>query len=140
MPGHVSGIFFLADKREVRLRQGSFKPWAQWMIGFIVLGAVAEIWLVTQICGFSQWLSNWQTLIAGMLALVGALLTVRYLRKQIVLTENMEIERRRREENAVKAVLPMALSEIVDYSTESIRLLERLAVPRGGLLGSGLTT
>ena len=102
---------------------------------------LAEMWLITQLIpGSGQWLFDWQTLIAGALALFGALVTVHYLNKQIILTENMEIERRRREETALKAVLPMALGDIVRYAVDSIKLIDGLARRKSGLLPGGIST
>lgn len=121
------------------MRLRDYKPWAPWLIGLAILGVLTEIWLLTQITpSVGQWLFDWQTLLAGALALAGALLTVHYLHKQIIVTENMEIERRRREENALKAILPMALSEIVRYSVECIKLLNTFVTRQSPLMPGGM--
>jgi hypothetical protein len=69
-------------------------------------------------------LSQWQTLIAGLLALAGAGWTVGSIRAQIAQATNLEKERLVREERASKAVLPLALSELVQYALDCIRFLK----------------
>ncbi len=58
-------------------------------------------------------LYNWQTLIAGGLALFGALVTVWHIRRQIRQADVLAKQRLHREEDAAKAVLPLALSAII---------------------------
>jgi hypothetical protein len=60
----------------------------------------------------------------GLLALLGAWWTVRGIRGQIAQTAQLEKARHLREERAARAVLPMALSELAQYSMDCIRLLE----------------
>lgn len=109
-----------------------FKQWAQVVIAAIVALAIVEAWLIGhEWPAIWQFFSDWQTLVAGALAFVGALLTVLYLSKQIQQTEHMEKERRKREENAIKAALPLSLSEISDYATLSIKLLNYFAPASG---------
>jgi hypothetical protein len=69
--------------------------------------------------------SEWQTLIAGFLALVGAGWTVRGLRAQIRQTEQLGEDRRRREDLAARAVLPLALSDMSRYARDCIQLLSK---------------
>jgi hypothetical protein len=76
-------------------------------------------------------LSNWQTLIAGILALVGAGWTVRLIRAQIRQTADMETNRRIREELAARAVLPMALAALGQYARDCIKILV-IFVPGSG--------
>jgi hypothetical protein len=88
---------------------------------------------------------DWQTLLAGTLALIGALLTVlaivRQIRsahddansqiratkedtdRQIGWTVRLEAERRRRDERAAKAVLPLAISPLIQYALDCLSLL-----------------
>jgi hypothetical protein len=62
-------------------------------------------------------LFNWQTLIAGALALIGAWLTVRALKKQA----RDEAERKTR---GARALLPAALDALTGYATDSVRWLD----------------
>ena len=71
-------------------------------------------------------LYNYQTLIAGALAFGGAVLTVVFLRRQIFQSDAQELERRRRENLAARAMMPAALSEIGEYSRECVKLLRPL--------------
>lgn len=71
----------------------------------------------------SQHAFDWQTLIAGFLALVGAGWTVRGLRAQIRQTDQLAENRRSREELAARAVLPLALSDMSGYARDCIQLL-----------------
>jgi hypothetical protein len=67
--------------------------------------------------------NQWQTLIAGLLALAGAGWTVRSIRGQIAQTANLEQQRLKREERAAKAVLPLAVSELVQYALDCMKFL-----------------
>ena len=67
-------------------------------------------------------LDHWQTLVAGLLALLGAWLTVRDLRRQIDQTHRLDDDRRLREERGAKSVLSLALSELADYAIDCIKL------------------
>ena len=62
-----------------------------------------------------QWLYDWQTLISGLLALLAAGATILYLKKQITQTDvqhKTELERRH---NAVRAIIPLALTLIDNW-------------------------
>jgi hypothetical protein len=72
-------------------------------------------------------LNQWQTLVAGLLALIGAWWTVRKIRDQIRQTADLENDRRIREERAARIVLPLALSEITQYSIDCMRFLQPFA-------------
>jgi hypothetical protein len=71
----------------------------------------------------SQQVFDWQTLIAGFLALVGAGWTVRGLRAQIRQTHQLAEDRRRHEELAARAVVPLSVSDMSRYSRDCIQLL-----------------
>lgn len=64
-----------------------------------------------------DWLLDWQTLIGGGLALLGAWLTVRALRIQARTDED-------RKARAARVMLPSALNLLVDYAIASVRWLE----------------
>jgi hypothetical protein len=79
----------------------------------------------------------WQTLVAGILALVGAIATVLIINAQIKQAESLEEGRRAREELAARAVLPFALSELSEYASECIKLISTY-VPQGSGFGNPL--
>src|SRR4051794_35525172 len=62
------------------------------------------------------WLNRYQTLIVGVVAFVGAFLTVQAVRAQIQQADRLEDERRERESYAARATLPLALSAITGYA------------------------
>ena len=100
------------------------------VIALILLGVdfvVFCFWLLGLLDDAGKWLYDWQTLIAGALALIGALGTVYYLHAQIEQARDLENARKRREENAARAVLPLALNQVVEYAVECIEFLNRLA-------------
>ena len=78
------------------------------------------------LCQASNWLYNWQTLISGILAVVAAAVSVWYLRKQIAQSEQHERERSSRRFNAVRATLPLTLSQVCNYCLEIGRCLADL--------------
>jgi len=79
------------------------------------------------------WLNRYQSLIAGTLALAGALATVEAIRRQIRQADRLEERRRAGEREAWRGVLPLALSAICEYAEECVRVQEAL-VP--GSLGT----
>jgi hypothetical protein len=72
------------------------------------------------------WLNRYQTLIAGMFAFAGALLTVAKLNVQIRQTSESAEDRRDRQEIASRAKLLMALNVLSDYSTSCVRMISSL--------------
>lgn len=76
-------------------------------------------------------LDRWQTLATGILALIGAGLTVWFIHRQIKQTAYMEKARLLREEQAAKAVLPLALAELAQYAEDCIRLIAPFIPPNG---------
>jgi hypothetical protein len=91
----------------------------------------ARVWLLTAFAGAPEFFYNWQTLIAGVLALLGAGWTVRSIRRQIKQTDDLERKRQQRDERAAKAALPLALSELAQYCGDCIRLLVKYAPGKG---------
>jgi hypothetical protein len=69
---------------------------------------------------------EWQTLIAGVLALFAAWWTVRVIKQQIVQAESAEKARRESAELAAVAVLPFALNDIWTYGQDSVVYLAKL--------------
>ena len=66
----------------------------------------------------------WQTLVAGILALVGALLTIIVLNCQIRQEGKHEKRRQERAERAARAVLPLALISLSEYAEHCVQLLK----------------
>src|ERR1700744_5925403 len=90
--------------------------------------AMMQFW--TPIVGF---IAYWQTLIAGLVALGGAYITVRTMNQQA----REATERKRR---SARAMLPSTLDEIHNYALASIRWLENVrekaVLVEKGALGS----
>lgn len=74
-----------------------------------------------QFCGF---LDDWQTLITGILAVIGAAIGAAYLHAQIRQTWSIENVRRARKRAALRAVMPLALARIVEYSKSCAETLQ----------------
>jgi hypothetical protein len=77
---------------------------------------------------------DWQTLIAGLFALTGALWTVKKIRDQIQQTRVITEDIRKRDELAARSVLPLALSELTSYALQCMRLMLLISkgeVPKG---------
>jgi hypothetical protein len=85
-----------------------------------------------------EWLDKWQTLLAGVLALIGAMWTVYYIHRQIKQVDELEKARRSKEELAARAVLPLALSQLVQYASECLRVIKDRSVQPGMLPGDPL--
>jgi hypothetical protein len=68
-------------------------------------------------------ISEYQTLIAGIAAIVAAGFSVWIIYEQIKQTERLERERRERSNSAARAVLPHALRTITDYTKECTDIL-----------------
>jgi hypothetical protein len=83
-----------------------------------------------------KFLLDWQTLAAGLLALLGAWLTVRQIRRQIAQVDTAAEALRKRSETAAKAVLPLALSEVSGYASRCMLLLGKLIETPGTKISS----
>ncbi len=70
-------------------------------------------------------IDKYQTLIAGLLALLGAWWTVRKLSEQIRQTAIIETDRRERRNLAARTVMPAALSALIDYATSCLKFLDQ---------------
>lgn len=83
-----------------------------------VIGGAAVMLVVRQdgsLASLGQWLYDWQTLVAGFIAFLGALFTVLKLREQITQNEQHKTKELTRQQNAARVVLPLALSEIEQF-------------------------
>ena len=70
---------------------------------------------------YDTFIKEYETLISGLLALLGAIITVIVLRTQINQGETHHRESRDKKFAAARAVLPLALSELRQYAEESIQ-------------------
>jgi hypothetical protein len=70
-----------------------------------------------------DWIDHWQTLLAGMGALLAAGVSIYYLRQQIAQSAAQETGRRARRLAAARARLQLALSQTSHYATEMLSLL-----------------
>lgn len=70
--------------------------------------------------------SEFQTLLAGVIALVAALLTVRTMKQQIRQSDDHAADIRRRKSKAARAAMPGALSALCDYAEASAYVAVRL--------------
>jgi hypothetical protein len=80
-----------------------------------------------------KFIYEYQALIAGILALLGACRTVRVINKQIRKSGEIEDERRRRQNLAARTVMPVALTELIDYSDASLVFLAKFTPDEYGL-------
>ncbi len=76
------------------------------------------------------WANQHQTLIAGGIALIAALLTVRAIRAQIRQAENAEKKRADIERNALRARLAFELSYLREYISEYFQILDAIERPK----------
>jgi hypothetical protein len=80
--------------------------------------------------GVTAWIFKWQTLFAAALAATIASIAayIAFTNTSRTLSHNEELERNRRlrKHAAVRALLPLALSQVVDYARRSARFLEQL--------------
>ncbi len=84
----------------------------------IRVGSIAIVCaaLITQVdCA---WLYRWQTLIAGMLAIAAAAVGGLFVYRQTAQADAHEVERRRGEFAAARAVMPLTLTMICEYVIE----------------------
>ena len=100
-----------------------------WFPIALVLTTVLGMWLVSLgPLPFDVWASiqKWQTLIAALVALIAA--SIAYWNTTRTLSHNEDLERRRRTRKhaAVRAVLPLALSQVTQYAEQSARGLNDL--------------
>ena len=90
------------------------------MITGIVLSGV--LGTIVPAMNFPDWVGKYQTLIAGCLALFGAMLTVTLIRRQISLAEAHHNDLIERNLVAARSVLPMTLSELVRYGENCLSI------------------
>ncbi len=107
---------------------------------FVLLGAWLGI-LGPMPDGFTKWLHGWQTLIAAVVAAVAVIVAFKNTDRSLAHAESLETNRRRRKHAAVRAVLPLALSQVIAYAERSARSLNDLVSKCAGeTLPAGVTT
>lgn len=74
---------------------------------------------------YLDWLDHWQTMLSGIGAIAAALLSIKFLRKQIEQAADLDTGRRARRVEANRARLPLHLSDCVQYAAEAIEYLDR---------------
>lgn len=74
---------------------------------------------------FINWLDHWQTMLTGAGAIVAAVVSIHYAKKQISETAIQENARRARRFTASRARLPLLLSDTIQYSFEAMELLKK---------------
>jgi hypothetical protein len=101
-------------------------PWLPIVLMLIVL---LGVWLGIfgpMPAGFAKWLQGWQTLIAAVVAAVAVIVAFKNTDRSLAHAESLETNRRRRKHAAVRAVLPLALSQVIAYADRSARALNDL--------------
>lgn len=115
---------------------------ARWL-GFL-LPALAVVWIFAREEGprFMVVIGQWQSLTAGVLAIVAAGFGGYFVHRQTTLNERLERERISRRFDAEKALLPLTLSAVLAYARESVEFLKQvhaLVPPGTRLLPKGVT-
>lgn len=72
------------------------------------------------------WLNRYQSILAGALALAGAGGTVWAILRQIRASEELQLDKRKREHLAAQSVLALALSSLTDYCADCVSYLLKL--------------
>jgi hypothetical protein len=86
-------------------------------------------WCETLSCTYKYFL-DWQTLIAGLIAIGAAFIGGQFIHKQIRASERLEENRRRRKFAAARSVLPLALSALSDYARRCAVALKAIYAQR----------
>ncbi|MGV2069101.1 hypothetical protein [Agrobacterium sp. 22-226-1] len=118
----------------------------QTVISIAEIGPANAFFLTLKWVGTFEWLREFQTLITGVGAVCAAWLSVRAVRDQIKLSEDatakqikhmdgLEVARVEAKRAAARAVLPLALSTLAEYSSEMCeKLYEVLNECNAGIL------
>ena len=99
------------------------------LVALVVLALLAAMWTNAEF--YAQVLA-WQTLIAGGLAILAALIGGSYIQDQIAVAERHEQDRLRRSFAAARALLPLTLSQISEYAKATAGELETTYHKRDG--------
>jgi hypothetical protein len=101
-------------------------PWFPAILALIVLLA-AWLGIIGPLPpGVTNWIQGWQSLIAATVASIAAYIAFTNTNRSLAHSERLEANRRQRKHAAVRAVLPLALSQISEYAERSSRELDKL--------------
>lgn len=95
----------------------------------VLLGLLAGVTFTLLLGALAYWtlgksvFNEYQTLVAGIVAFVGAVATVWIINKQIRASQQIAEDERTRKNFAARATLPFALATISDYTRNSIKYL-----------------
>lgn len=114
-----------------------------WFPAVLILAVVLAAWLSILgplPGGVGKWINDWQNLIAAIIAIIAAGLAYRNATQQLIQNDRQERNRRSRKHASVRAMLPLALSQIMEYGQRSASALLDLTAqvqgpgfPRGSL-------
>ena len=93
-----------------------------WIPTLMLFTGVMAVWLGIvgpMPTGVADWINKWQNLIAAVIAIGAAVLAYRSATQQLAQNDDQERNRRRRKHAAVRAMLPLALSQIIEYAQNS---------------------
>lgn len=76
--------------------------------------------------GILSFLQKWQTLLGALVAIIAAYIAFENTSRSLRHSEDLERRRRSRKHAAVRAVLPLALSQISNYAAKSARALAEI--------------
>lgn len=83
-------------------------------------------------CGLLKFGYDWQSILAGLAAIVAALVGGYFIQGQVRLAEEQERERIRRKHAAARAMLPLALASLSEYADACARLLRNIHIQCSG--------
>ena len=93
--------------------------WFPVIVMFTVLLAVWLGVLGPLPSGVANWIKDWQNLIAALFAIGAAILAYHSARQQLKQNDRQEGNRRSKKHASVRAMLPLALSQITEYAQNS---------------------
>ncbi len=95
---------------------------AGFLAGCVIIGLTTVI--VVMIISFGEpgfaFPDDWETLVVGALAVLGAVFSIRQISKQIRQVDEHRQDELRRQSNSARAVLPLALTAICEYARKCI--------------------
>ena len=103
-----------------------------WMDWSFSCKPMPTAWPNGRYCEVLKFLYDWQSIIAGLFAIVAALIGGMFIRRQIELSDQHEKERLRRKHAAARAMLPLALSSLSEYARECAQLLRNIHIQSQG--------
>lgn len=101
-------------------------PWFPITLIFVTLLAVWVGILGPLPPDVAEWINKWQNLIAAIIATGAAIVAYRSATEQLRQNEQQERNRRSRKHSSVRAMLPLALSQVIQYAQASAFALNDL--------------